>query len=57
MINLRSKHGVPTAPLAFGLINQPAAVPWITPPSRRFSHIVTAVSPMRNRELTKSVAV
>lgn len=57
MINLCSKHGLPTAPLAFRLLNQPAAAPWITLPSRRFRHIVTAVSPMRDRDFTKSVTV
>ncbi|MCY7387787.1 MAG: hypothetical protein LH481_06950 [Burkholderiales bacterium] len=57
MINLHNKHGVPTAPLAFRLINQPVAVLWITLPYRRFRDIVTAVSPMRDRDFTKSVTV
>jgi len=57
MINLRSKHGLPTAPLAFRLIDQRAAAPWITLPSRRFRDIVTVVSPMRDRNFTKSVTV
>ena len=57
MINPRRKHGLPTAPLALRLINQRAAAPWITLPSRRFRDIVTAVSPMRDRDFTKSVTV
>lgn len=41
----RSEHGLPTAPLASRLLNQRAAAPWITLPSRRFRSSVTAISP------------
>ena len=44
MIDLRVKHGLPTAPLASRLINQRAAAPWITLPRRPFRDSVTAIS-------------
>jgi len=57
MINLRVKHGLPTAPLASRLINQRAAAPWITLPPRPFRDSVTAVSQQRDRDFAKSVTV
>ena len=57
MIHRRSKHGLPTAPLASRLINQRAAAPWITLPWRQFRGSVTAVSPARNRDFGKNVTV
>ncbi len=52
-----SKHGLPTAPLAFRLINQRPAAPWITLPHRRFRNSVTAVSRHRDRDFAESVTV
>jgi len=45
MSRLCAKHGLPTAPLAFRLLNQRAAPPWITLPLYRFRDSVTAISP------------
>ena len=57
MIHRRSKHGLPTAPLASRLINQRAAPPWITLPHRRFHDSVTTVSRHRDRDFAESVTV
>ena len=40
-----AKHGLSTAPLSSRLLNQRAAAPWITLPSRQFRDSVTAISP------------
>ena len=52
-----TQHGLPTSPLAFRLINQRAAAPWITLHRRRFRGSVTAVSPMRDGDFAKIVTV
>ena len=52
-----AKHGLPTAPLASRLLNQRAAAPWITLPSRQFRDSVTTVSPKRDRDFAESVTV
>ena len=52
-----AKHGLPTAPLASRLLNQRAAAPWITLPSRRFRDSVTTVSQKRDRDFAESVTV
>ena len=57
MIHRRSKHGLPTAPLASRLINQRAAAPWITLLYHRFRDSVTAVSQKRDRDFAGSVTV
>lgn len=57
MIHRRSKHGLPTAPLASRLINQRAAAPWITLLYHRFRDSVTAVSQKRDRDFAESVTV
>ena len=57
MNRLYTKHGLPTAPLAFRLINQRPAAPWITLPHRRFRNSVSAVSRHRDRDFAESVTV
>jgi len=57
MTCLRTKHGLPTAPLASRLINQRAAAPWITLPPYRFRHSVTDVSQKRDRDFAESVTI
>ena len=57
MTDLRTQHGLPTAPLASRLMDQRPAAPWITLPPRPFRDSVTVVSPKRDRDFAKSVTV